>query len=70
MKATPDLVVLHDHDDVATALPIVPQGTQARVAGAHESLAEVGEEILAQICATAAGELNKAEELGHFEFHI
>jgi len=33
-------------------------------------LAEVGEEILARVCATAAGELTKAEELGHFESHI
>ncbi|MEA2594239.1 MAG: altronate dehydratase large subunit [Thermomicrobiales bacterium] len=36
----------------------------------RRTIAEVGEEILAQICATASGELTKAEDLGHSEFHI
>lgn len=36
----------------------------------ERTLADVGEEILGQIVATAAGRLTKAEDLGHFEFHI
>jgi altronate dehydratase large subunit len=36
----------------------------------ERTLSEVGEEIFAQIVATAAGSLTKNEELGHFEFHI
>lgn len=36
----------------------------------HRTIAEVGEEILERIRATAAGEQTKAEELGHVEFHI
>jgi altronate dehydratase large subunit len=36
----------------------------------ERTLADVGEEILSQIVATAAGSLTKNEELGHFEFHI
>jgi altronate hydrolase len=36
----------------------------------QRTIAEVGEEILDTICATAAGELTKAEDLGHVEFHI
>jgi altronate dehydratase large subunit len=36
----------------------------------ERTLADVGEEILGQIVATAAGSLTKNEELGHFEFHI
>lgn len=35
-----------------------------------KSIGEVGEEILAKIVTTAQGELTRAEELGHFEFHI
>lgn len=36
----------------------------------RKSIGEVGEEILAKIVATAQGELTRAEDLGHFEFHI
>ncbi len=36
----------------------------------HKSIDEVGEEILARVVATAQGELTRAEDLGHFEFHI
>lgn len=36
----------------------------------RKSISEVGEEILAAIVATAQGELTRAEDLGHFEFHI
>jgi altronate hydrolase len=36
----------------------------------RKSIGEVGEEILASIVATAQGELTRAEDLGHFEFHI
>lgn len=36
----------------------------------RRSIDEVGEEILAKIVATAKGELTRAEDLGHFEFHI
>lgn len=36
----------------------------------RKSIGDVGEEILAQIVATAQGELTRAEDLGHFEFHI
>ena len=36
----------------------------------ERTIAEVGEEILDRIQATAAGELTAAEELGHVEFHI
>ena len=36
----------------------------------ERTIAEVGDEILARIQATAAGALTKAEDLGHFEFHI
>ncbi|MEZ4504976.1 MAG: UxaA family hydrolase [Thermomicrobiales bacterium] len=36
----------------------------------RKSIAEVGEEILSRIAATAQGELTRAEDLGHFEFHI
>jgi len=36
----------------------------------ERTLAEVGDEIFAAILATAAGAETKAEELGHFEFHI
>ncbi|MCO5222043.1 MAG: UxaA family hydrolase, partial [Thermomicrobiales bacterium] len=36
----------------------------------RKSIGEVGEEILAKIVATAKGELTRAEDLGHFEFHI
>lgn len=36
----------------------------------ERTIAEVGEHILERICATAAGSPTKAEELGHFEFHI
>jgi altronate hydrolase len=36
----------------------------------RKSIGEVGEEILANIVATARGELTRAEDLGHFEFHI
>jgi altronate dehydratase large subunit len=36
----------------------------------ERTLADVGEEIFAQIVTTAAGSLTKNEELGHFEFHI
>lgn len=36
----------------------------------RRSIAEVGEEILAKIVLTAQGELTRAEDLGHFEFHI
>lgn len=35
-----------------------------------KTLSEVGDEIYAAILATAAGAETKAEELGHFEFHI
>ncbi len=41
MKAIPDLIVLHDHDNIATALRTVPQGTQARVTGTHGSMADL-----------------------------
>ncbi|MFN8590066.1 MAG: UxaA family hydrolase [Thermomicrobiales bacterium] len=34
------------------------------------SIAEVGEEIYRAMLSTAAGRLTRAEELGHFEFHI
>lgn len=34
------------------------------------SISEVGDDIYAAIVATAAGQLTRAEELGHFEFHI
>lgn len=34
------------------------------------TITQVGDEILTRIHATAAGELTKAEDLGHFEFHI
>ncbi len=36
----------------------------------RKAIAEVGEEILGKIVATAQGELTRAEDLGHFEFHI
>ena len=36
----------------------------------EKTLTEVGDEIFAAILATAAGIETKAEELGHFEFHI
>ena len=36
----------------------------------YRSIAEVGEEILEKIVAIAQGELTRAEDLGHFEFHI
>jgi len=36
----------------------------------RKSIGDVGEEILAAIVATAQGELTRAEDLGHFEFHI
>ena len=36
----------------------------------RKSIGEVGEEILTKIVATAQGELTRAEDLGHFEFHI
>jgi altronate hydrolase len=36
----------------------------------RKSIGEVGEEILASIVSTAQGELTRAEDLGHFEFHI
>jgi altronate dehydratase large subunit len=35
-----------------------------------KSIAEVGEEIFDAVIATVAGRLTRAEELGHFEFHI
>lgn len=41
----------------------------AIVAG-EKSLSEVGNEIFDAILRTANGELTRAEELGHFEFHI
>jgi altronate hydrolase len=36
----------------------------------RRTIADVGEEILGRIWATASGELTKAEDLGHMEFHI
>jgi altronate hydrolase len=36
----------------------------------RKSIGEVGEEILTSIIATAQGNLTRAEDLGHFEFHI
>ncbi|CAN5659930.1 UxaA family hydrolase [soil metagenome] len=36
----------------------------------ERTLAEVGDEIFASIVRTAAGDLTRAEDLGHFEFHI
>ena len=36
----------------------------------RSSIGDVGEAILAGIVATAQGELTRAEDLGHFEFHI
>ncbi len=36
----------------------------------RKSIGDVGEEILAAVVATAQGELTRAEDLGHFEFHI
>jgi altronate dehydratase large subunit len=36
----------------------------------RKSISEVGEEILARIVSTAQGQLTRAEDLGHFEFHI
>lgn len=36
----------------------------------RKSIDEVGDEILAKIVETARGELTRAEDLGHFEFHI
>ena len=41
MTASPDLIVLHDGDNVATALRTVPAGTPARVAGAHGPLPDL-----------------------------
>ncbi|HKG24846.1 MAG TPA: hypothetical protein VKB09_04315 [Thermomicrobiales bacterium] len=108
-QRSPDMIVLHDADNVATALRDVPAEAPVRVAGTHGPLPELtlqtairlghkaairaipagefevkhgypigrataeiafGEEILDRIRATAAGELTKAEELGHAEFHI
>jgi altronate hydrolase len=40
------------------------------IVSGERTIAAVGEEILSRICATAAGQPTKAEELGHFEFHI
>ena len=36
----------------------------------ERTIVEVGGEIVEAIGATAAGSLTRAEELGHFEFHI
>lgn len=36
----------------------------------RKSIGDVGEEILQKIAAAAKGELTRAEDLGHFEFHI
>jgi altronate hydrolase len=36
----------------------------------ERTLAEVGDEIFEAIVRTAQGELTRAEDLGHFEFHI
>ncbi len=36
----------------------------------EQTIAEVGEAILSSVLETAAGTLTRAEELGHFEFHI
>jgi altronate dehydratase large subunit len=36
----------------------------------RKTIGDVGEEILAKLVATAQGELTRAEDLGHFEFHI
>lgn len=40
------------------------------IVSGRRTIAEVGVEIVAKIHATAAGELTRAEDLGHFEFHI
>jgi altronate hydrolase len=51
---------MHDNMDVNAGAIVTGERT----------IADVGEEIVSRICATAAGQWTKAEELGHFEFHI
>jgi altronate dehydratase len=64
---SPNLIGLHADDNVEAALMDVRAGV---IATGARTMTGPGGEIFSAILAAPAGAETKAEELGHFEFHI